>query len=88
MAKEFRKAVNNLSPEDRELLREFYRTNNKPIERSSEQYFMGKTLLGSHMIESTVLKEDKQELIDVHRDSERMNFIPIDNYETIYGTKA
>ena len=27
-------------------------------------------------------------MIDVHRDSERMDFIPIDNYETIYGTKA
>ena len=88
MAKEFRKAVNNFSPDDRKLLREFYKTNNKPIKRSTEQYFMRNTLLGSQMVESTVLKEDKQELIDVHRDSERMDFIPIDNYETIYGTKA
>lgn len=88
MAKEFRKTVNKFSPKDRELLREFYKTNNKPIERSTEQHFMDYTLLGSQMVESTIIKENQKQLINVHRDSEKLNFIPINNYETIYGTKA
>jgi len=88
MAKDFRRTVNKFSPDDRNLLREFYKTNNKPIERSTEQYFMGNTLLGSQMVESTVLKEDRKELIKVNRNRGKTNFIPIDNYETIYGTKA
>ena len=84
----FHKATNKLSPEDRKLLREFYNTNNEPIKRSTKNFYGRTTLLGSDWVESSVVKGDKKQPINICYDNSDSDFIPIDAYETVYGEKA
>lgn len=54
--------VNNFSPEDKKLLREFLESNNIPIERSGNEYRMGgESLLDSAWVISTEKEPERTE---------------------------
>lgn len=53
-----RNRVNQLNPSDRELLKEFVESNNKPIIRNGNTLYGSSSLLGSDWIISTVMKTD------------------------------
>ena len=53
-----RNRVNQFNPSDRELLKEFVESNNKPIIRNGNTLFGSSSLLGSDWVISTVMKTD------------------------------